>query len=472
MPGHKRNERLMGADSSQSDVFDLIGRYDITEIDGFDNLHHPTGILREEMEHAAKSYGAKRTFYLVNGSSSGLMAAVMGLCGRGDTILMARNCHTSVYNAVVEKCLKPVYIFPSLVDNLWISREIHAQDVENKLKELVDNCDSEGKYGKIAAVILPSPTYEGFVSDVEKIARIAHAYEIPLIVDEAHGAHFRYHGAFPESALALGADCVIQSLHKTLPSFTQTALLHIGADTILTDEAVARISAYLDMLQTTSPSYLLMASISRCLGFMQSKEGEQRMCQYVERLTALRSQIRSLRNIRLLETDDISKIVLYTDFPYLQGKAFCDILLHDYGIQLEMAAGYYVLAMTAVGDTPESYEYFYKALRDIDSRLEACSMDAHAANDKAHAALIQAAGEQVYTPGAVFCMPQDSFELVEPEQAAQRICARTVCVYPPDIPLIVAGERIPESMAYGIASCISGGFDVTGISEGKILCLK
>ena len=211
MPGHKRA------------FLPFANPYaiDITEIEGFDNLHHATGILQEAQQKAADLYGAQKTYYLVNGSTCGLLAAISAAVPRGGKILVARNCHKAVYHAMYLRQLVPVYLYPE--DTAYgIQGQVTPQMVQKQLKQTPD----------IRAVVITSPTYDGVVSDIQSIADIVHAYGIPLIVDEAHGAHFGFSPEFPENATRLGADAVIMSVHKTLPAFTQTALLHLCSDRI------------------------------------------------------------------------------------------------------------------------------------------------------------------------------------------------------------------------------------------------
>ena len=205
MPGHKRRAL----------PFPNPYTIDITEIDGFDNLHHAEGLIREAEERAAKLYGADRSYYLVNGSTCGLLAAICAAARRGDKVLAARNCHKAVYHAISMQGLAAEFLYPAITRG-DLQGQITAAQVEEALT----------KHPDIAVVILASPTYEGIVSDVAAIAACCHAHGAALIVDEAHGAHFGFGAGFPENAVRLGADAVIMSLHKTLPSFTQTALLH------------------------------------------------------------------------------------------------------------------------------------------------------------------------------------------------------------------------------------------------------
>jgi len=268
MPGHKRQEEL------GITLFPNPFSVDITEIDGFDNLHHPEGILKESMERAAAVYGADRTYYLVNGSTCGILAAISSAVSDGKKLLMARNSHKSAYHAAMLNRMETEYIYPEIIEESGIQGGIEPGELRRILE-----ADKENRIG---AVFLTSPTYEGIVSDIKSLAEIVHERGIPLIVDEAHGAHFAFYEGegenrqtgrlFPRSALHCGADLVIQSIHKTLPSLTQTAVLHLK-------EGIAdreRLEFYLRIYQSSSPSYVMMASIDNCIEYMAG-EGRKRL---------------------------------------------------------------------------------------------------------------------------------------------------------------------------------------------------
>ena len=259
MPGHKRNTKLLQG----VDPFDI----DITEITDFDNLHNAEGIIKESMENAAKYYGVKKTWYLVNGSSSGILAAIHSVTDIGDKILIGRNCHKSVYNAIEARNLNAEYVYPEFIDELNMCGGYEPE----KIREILCNNSD------IKAVVITSPTYEGIVSDIKKIAEVVHAQGAILIVDEAHGAHFRVSDKLPRPAYECGADIVIESVHKTLPSLTQTALLHLNSDRVLEKKITKALAIY----QTSSPSYLLMASIEKCIYYM-SKNGKELSLKDVE----------------------------------------------------------------------------------------------------------------------------------------------------------------------------------------------
>ena len=245
MPGHKR-----------AGLFTMANPYafDVTEIDGTDNLHQPEGEILWEMEQMKQKYGTKDSYLLVNGSTCGILAAISACCHPGDTIVIARNCHRSVYHAVELLSLKPVYVYPEVDKETGICLGISSEEVKRVIADT-----------KPACVVLTSPTYEGVVSNIRAIAEIVHEENSLLVVDEAHGAHFAWSDKFPETAMEQGADLVIESLHKTLPALTQTAVLHRASDRIMAE----RVEHYLEIFETSSPSYVLMGSISQCMQWMR-----------------------------------------------------------------------------------------------------------------------------------------------------------------------------------------------------------
>lgn len=358
MPGHKREfcpEALKNP-----------YKVDITEIDGFDNLHHAEGILLEAQRRAASLYGASESWYLVNGSTAGILSAVSACTSRGGEILMARNCHKAAYHAAYLRGLKTHYLFPQADRIVGLNGGISPEDVTDMLE----------MHSGIQAVLITSPTYDGVVSDVKKIAEVAHAYHVPLIVDEAHGAHFPFSEAFPVSATACGADVVIHSLHKTLPSLTQTALLHRNNERVSAD----KLRRFLGIYQSSSPSYLFMAGMDACLRLMQG-EGRELFDEYTIRLGCCRERLAGLKNLHLLEKGEItglgfvydldeSKMVVSTTNTSIDGAKLHEILLERYHLQMEMAASQYVIALTSVMDTEEGFARLEKALLEIDKELE------------------------------------------------------------------------------------------------------
>lgn len=441
MPGHKRNRELI----RNRIPYEL----DITEIDGFDDLHHADGILKEAEARAARLYQADQTHFLVNGSTVGILSAILGSTKKGDKILVARNCHKSVYHGIYLNELEPVYLYPTY-EKSGINGEISSEEVEEILAR------EQG----IKVVMIVSPTYDGVVSDVRAIARIAHQYGIPLIVDEAHGAHFGFHPYFPKNANMQGADVVIHSVHKTLPALTQTALIHLNG-TIANRRKIER---YLHMLQSSSPSYLLMASIDLCMEFLE-KRGQQAFEIYVQELEKVRKRLERLKRLKLIRTKqyDRSKLVVSVKESQIASRELSKILREKYHLEMEMTAGDYILAMTSVGDTKEGLERFAAALESIDADLR----------EK----------EQVKNIGSLprteLCLK--SSEIIDRtdgvsviwEESGGQISMEYAYLYPPGIPLIVPGEKVTEEVISYLQAYRKKGFSIEGLEEeGRIKVCK
>jgi len=440
MPGHKRNKIITDAD--------LPYHIDITEIDGFDDLHHAGGILLAAQQRAARVYGAEETRFLVGGSTAGILSAVMGSTRRGDKILMCRNCHKSVYNAVVMKELVPLYLYPWYDEETELNGEVSVRDVVRAL----------GQEPDVRAVVVVSPTYDGVVSDIAGIAAAAHQRGIPLIVDEAHGAHFGFHPDFPQNANRLGADIVIHSLHKTMPALTQSALIHMNG--VIADREGIR--NYLAMLQSSSPSYILMAGIDACIDILE-RSGRERFGRYAAILGELRRRLQGMANLKLLVTPcyDLSKIVISTRGTKITGKKLFDRLLNDYHLQLEMAAGSYVVAMTSIADTQEGFTRLAEALTEIDAALgkggSAGKIDR----------LPQL--ERIYTEAEIKNLKTDRAVSLPWAESVDYISLERAYLYPPGIPLIVPGERISPEAVDILESYRGLGFEMQGLKEeGKI----
>lgn len=443
MPGHKGNSRHRHY------------QMDITEIDGFDDLHHPEGILKKGMEEAARFYGSRKTYYLVNGSTCGILAAISAAVKAGGELLIARNSHKAAYNACDLRGLTISTICPKIVDKYQIQGEICVKSIKDRLEELPD----------VQAVFLTSPTYEGVVSDIKAIAKVVHAKGIPLIVDEAHGAHFGLHPDFPESALQLGADVVIQSLHKTMDALTQTALLHIGKDARVDDKAIER---YLDIYQTTSPSYLLMASIQRCIEELQEHKAEM-FADYVAELKDFYREMEGLKCLSVIPQNlngkngvfarDMGKLVIVTDGS-ITGRQLYDRLREDYRIQPEMAVRHYVICMTSYKDTREGFKRLGRALLQIDEELS------------------RTGSGQIFRPEMPDVCDGDHISIARALAAHQKtvplwqsvgeISGQYAYVYPPGVPMLIPGEVITEEIVAQILGCMDMGCEVKGCSDRQI----
>lgn len=478
MPGHKRR-----TESGLLENFPNPYSIDITEISGFDNLHHPEGILKDSMEWAAGVYGAKKTYYLVNGSSGGILSAISAAAHPGGSILMGRNCHKSVYHGVILNQLHPRYIYPQILKNMGIQGGIQAFDVENLLNE-----------GPVPdAVLIVSPTYDGIVSDVRAIAEIVHKYGIPLIVDEAHGAHFPFgEGGFPKTALGCGADMVIQSLHKTLPSFTQTAVLHVCGELV----DIERLERFLQVFQSSSPSYIFMAGIERCI-YEMGQNGITHMEEFALRLQTVRDRLKSLKHLKLLGRDcigeaaiydiDQSKIVISCRGCTIPGQTwrrlgrilgslavgdmcpdkkmdgeflFC-WLRDGYQLELEMCGADYVAAITTFMDSKENLDKLAAALLDIDGQIDSGT----------------GIGREMLGWGCNEILPdikmvpseaaEAAFKVLPLEQGVGRISAEFIYLYPPGIPVLAPGELVTEEIISRVRYFKEIGLPVQGLADIK-----
>lgn len=493
MPGHKRREIPDGIPGGFPNPYGI----DITEIDGFDNLHHAEGILKDAMDEAAAVYGADRSWYLVNGSTCGILSAVFAVTENGGRILTARNCHKAVYHAIYLNRLRAEYLYPEEIVEFGINGGIRAEDVRKALEKDAMRCagksgDMRGKRTKIQAVLITSPTYEGVVSDIRAIADVAHEYGIPLIVDEAHGAHLEYADrchSFPKSALECGADIVIQSLHKTLPCFTQTAILHIKGDRVDQD----RVARYLSMFQTSSPSYLFMAGIQRCIRYMDST-GRDGMIRYEERLKWFMEQMKGLQVLEVLTRDicgkyravagwDPSKIVVSTmrakDF---HGEELAEMLRKNYHLEMEMTAPEYVIAMTSVLDTDEGFERLTKALLEIDEELlkaeEKRRKTVSETGDQKENTVRERAEKNCKASETLqsrILRPSETMSICEAMDAntgrtalqntVGKVSAEFIYLYPPGIPIIAPGEVFTREIVEMIEAYKKAGLLVQGPAD-------
>ncbi|MCD7882570.1 MAG: decarboxylase [Lachnospiraceae bacterium] len=558
MPGHKRQMHLF------EDAFSI----DITEIEGFDNLHHAEGILLEAEQRAARLYGADETYFLVNGSTCGVLAAISASVRRGGRILMARNSHKAAFHAALLNDLQVSWLYPEMDLERGMYGSISPQQVRDALRNDADGpdrtCASKlsandlnrkctsaampaagraaekpsdkteeitekliAEKGRIEAVFITSPTYDGVVSDIRSIAREVHALGAILIVDEAHGAHFAMHPYFPESALSCGADLVVNSLHKTMPSLTQTALLHVKGERADRE----RLRKYLDIYQSSSPSYVLMAGMDECVRLMEARGGEL-FDAFVGRLERLRAHLGKLRMLRLVTGEepelaafayDRSKVLVstaqvQTENGRMTGSALAQILRECYHLEVEMAAETYITAIMTVADTQEGFDRLEVALLEIDGQLSraaasagkletdeaaasvgglemdetvffeeehqpdgvASFMKEHQPDETApsgenHRSDVSEHVSVLHFPEAAMTMTKADDMPHEPvllEDSPGRVAAEFVYLYPPGIPLLVPGECVPEQFPELLDEYRREGLQVQGMADYSARTLR
>lgn len=468
MPGHKRN---------LSPAPGLPYAWDVTEVEGMDDLHHPKGILKEAMERTAALWGSRRTWYLVGGSTCGVLASLYAAVPSGGEVIAARNCHKSVFHALELQNIRPHWIVPRCPGNWDIFGSISPDAVEKLLK----------RYPASAAVILTSPTYEGVVSDIAGIAEICHCAGVPLIVDEAHGAHFGLFRTghpdaleFPESALHLGADLVIQSAHKTLPSLTQTAFLHMGEHCRISGQAVEH---GLDLYETSSPSYPLMASLDGCTGLLRER-GPELFRQWEEGIRVVERTIPALQNLEVFrpagraaeEVYDYDRsrfLVRAEESLHLTGKELADLFREQYGIESEMHSGRNVLLMTGCGDTVEGLRRLAGALQELDAELARRTGTRPAPSAMKQKTLSDGDAalscEMVLPIGeAVRLSMEHRVRQVLLQEAAGHISGEYVMAYPPGIPILIPGERITDEAIRVILSLAEQGSNLVRSFAGEV----
>ena len=406
MPGHKRNP-----------AFQIPGaEIDITEITGMDNLHSPDGVLLEIEDKLTAHYESEKSFMLVNGSTVGILAGIFTLCNEGEKIIVARNCHKSVFNACYLRKLRIVYAEPEFDTECGYYTAVTQEEIDRVTAEHPD----------AKALVITSPTYEGMLSDVK--------CEMPLLIDAAHGAHL---GIAPFPAYPRG-DIVVSSLHKTLPALTQTAVANIYHPSFIKD-----YKKYLDIFETSSPSYVLMNSVDICTDFLS--DSERYFKRYYYELTQLHAL--GLKWLKIKRTDDLGKIVVSTAGASINARDLAKALRDRCGIEIEAALKEHIILMTSVADTPEAFDKLKDALITMDSECDKKSFKA-------------AFVKPPCTKDSIIINDGGESELTDIEHAAGKIANEYVFAYPPDIPLIVPNEVISREMCDYIASLITSGVNV------------
>lgn len=426
MPGHK-NGRLIAPDFTT---------YDITEIPGSDHLHEAKSCLLETEEAISKFYSAEASKMLINGSTVGILAMILGLTRPGDRVLINRNAHKSVYNAIEMNQLIPVYFTPMIDADLGIPIDFDLENFKSKLKD-------------VKVCLITYPTYEGVCFPIESMIDICHANHVPVLIDEAHGAHLLLHEKGPKSTLELGADVVVQSFHKTLPTLTQTACLHFGRNHQLKPEQIERINWYLKSLQSSSPSYVLMASVDYMLTFIE-KQGKSFAIELERRTIDFLKRVSHLKTLKFKQyaNQDITKLLLKIPTAFYiesewDGRIIDKLLRETFGIQVEYSSDHYLLLMTSIATTDHDFEQLELALCAIEQMGIQKNMtnwkkqkpyerlDDHVCFER----------EIVYLASEMYDYEKES---ILASESVDRIACEYIIPYPPGIPLLVPGERISE----------------------------
>ena len=492
-PGHKRGQGISGP------LVDLFGatvfRSDLPELPELDNLFNPEGAIAEAQDLAAEAFGAKSTRFLANGSTCGIIAAILATCGPGDKIILPRNIHSSAISGLILSGAIPIFVNPEY-DRTWdIANSITPEATASALEQHPD----------AKAVMMVYPTYHGVCGDVRAIAQITHQYNIPLLVDEAHGAHFNFHPNLPEPALSAGADLTVQSIHKTLGAMTQASMLHVKGDRIDTQT----LNRALQLVQSTSPSYILLASLDAARQQI-ALYGEQLMSQTLLLAEKARSRISLIADLSVLQplntpgfaALDRTRLTVKVSDLGITGFAADEILHSELAVTAELPMPQHLTFIISLGNTETDIDNLVKACTLLEVKSDTIvnkpfmgGQDAHPTRNLMccgtgilpvleNHAISQLKGRSQkedeilsfprFSPPPL--SPREAFfsstETVPADKAVDRLSAELICPYPPGIPVLMPGEIItPEAVDY-LQQVLTAGGKITGCSDRNLQTLK
>jgi arginine/lysine/ornithine decarboxylase len=442
VPGHKNGQVFL----PETDVFyQPFLQMDVTELSGLDDLHSPEEVIKEGEQLLASLYNVKQSFFLVNGSTVGNLAMIMATCGEGDIVLVQRNCHKSVVNAIKLAKARPVFLEPEY-DPIWkVATSVSLDTVKKAISF----------YPEAKALMLTYPNYYGMVYDLKGLISHAHLHDIPVLVDEAHGAHFIIDDPFPASAVSLGADAVVQSAHKTLPAMTMGSYLHINSDRINT----SKLKEYLQILQSSSPSYPIMASLDIARHYLAMYE-EKDVNYLIEVINYFKQELKQIPSILVLEypntLGDQLKVTIQSRSK-LSGFEL-QRRLEQQGIFTEMADSNNVLFILPLVKEKQSYPLSL-AIEKIRSVLVDLPIHLNTEEDFINREKITGL-EIPYD-----LMSELDVCEVSITDAAGTVCAETIIPYPPGIPLLLKGERITNAAIQQLNSLMKSGARFQGGSS-------
>ncbi len=449
VPGHKRGKGIPElVDFFGMDILDI----DYNSMKCLDNIGNPTGVIKEAHELMADLYGASHAFFLTNGTTSGVQAMIMSACDCGDQVILPRNVHKSVINGLIIAGVRPVYIQPEVSYDLGITVGVTPEKVE---EAIIANPDAK-------AVFLINPTYYGVVSDLEKIIAVCKKYDKAILVDEAHGAHLPFHEELPSSAIALGADMAAVSTHKTGGSLTQSSVLLLNEDTIQRE----RVCSILNMMQTTSASYLLLASLDGARKILATR-GQEIFTNALEISRYAREKINKIPGCYAFGKElidgkgvfdfDETKLSINTSKLGITGLEVYDILRNEYHIQMELADVHNIMAIISLGDHYEAVDKLVAALTDISKKYS---------KDKEIKNTVVLENPEVVLP------PREAFykkrRRVPIESSEGEICGEFCMVYPPGVPILTPGEKITKEILKYIRILKEENAVFTDISDPEI----
>ncbi len=451
-PGHKRGKGISQrlADCFGADVF----RADLPELPQLDNLYAPQAVIQEAQQLAAHAFGAEKTWFLVNGSTCGVEAAILATCGAGDKIILPRNVHYSAISGLILSGAIPIFVYPEYDCSLDIAHSITPSGVAVALEQHPD----------AKAVMMVYPTYYGVCGDVAAIASIAHKHNIPLLVDEAHGSHFAFHPELPTPALARGADLTVQSIHKVLGAMTQASMLHIQGNRVNID----RVSKSLQLLQSTSPSYLLLASLDAARQQM-ALQGKELMARTLQLADSARKRITNIPGLSVLQpskqtpgfvTLDRTRLTVTVSGLGITGFEADEILHQKLGVTAELPSQQHLTFIITLGNTQADIEQLVQAFTTLARRkLRELGELGELGERRTMNSYQLPVTNSAISPREAFFAPTETMLM---QQTNACISAELVCPYPPGIPVLMPGEVItPAALDYlqqikAIGGVISG----------------
>jgi arginine/lysine/ornithine decarboxylase len=456
MPGHKMGKGFATVPEGKV-ILENFLKMDLTEVDGLDNLHNPQGVLKEAQELLSKYYGSKKSYFLVNGSTSGNLAMIFSTFQEGEKVIIERNCHRSIYNSIIMRKLKPIYIKSKVSEVYDAPFSIDREHLFNLMEE---NKDAKG-------IVITYPNYYGICTDLKTIIDKAKSYDMKVLIDCAHGAHFGITEELPENPIKLGADMVVQSAHKTLPSLTQTAYLHIGESV-----DVEKVNFYVSGFLSTSPSYIFMATMDYARFFLE-KYGKEVYSKLLCLCNEYMEKINNIKGFHIINKEDLvressysSDLVLLDNTRYVitVPKGYSGHKLLDYlrkvGIQCEMSDSRSVVLIFSPYNDKSDFEKLYTAL--VNCNLEELK--------DSYTKILNA---KIPT---MVKLPHEAFEkekhLVLIESAKNMICGNAIVPYPPGIPLLMPGEFITREIIDIINYYIENNVTLLGIKDRFITVIK
>ncbi|MEG3907271.1 aminotransferase class I/II-fold pyridoxal phosphate-dependent enzyme [Microcoleus sp. w2-18bC1] len=483
-PGHK------GGQGISQPLIDLFGatvfRSDLPELPELDNLFNPEGAIAEAQDLAASAFGAQSTRFLANGSTCGIIAAILATCGPGDKIILPRNIHSSAISGLILSGAIPIFVNPEYNSDWDIANSITPEATAAALEQHPD----------AKAVMIVYPTYHGVCGDLRAIAQITHQYNIPLLVDEAHGAHFNFHPNLPEPALSVGADLTVQSIHKTLGAMTQASMLHVKGSRI----DIQKLNRALQLVQSTSPSYILLASLdaARQQIALHGKELMAETLQLAEKARSRISLIPGLSVLAPLNTAgfaalDRTRLTVKVSDLGITGFIADEIMHSQLGVTAELPMPRHLTFIISLGNTELDIDNLVKACTFLEGRrkTEAGSLVTDVTDVRKKEEVRKKKSERrspmsdgrfaqspnlPLSPSPPLLSPREAFffpaETVPADKAVDRLCAELICPYPPGIPVLMPGEIITPAAVDYLQQILAAGGKITGCSDRNLQTLK